>query len=61
MDDQPYGASDYMVNEVARRYAAEMVRHNLERAAELATTFADVGGYVYIDKQSITDIEIKLL
>lgn len=48
------------MNQVAREYATEVARHNLERAAELATTFADVGGYVYIEKQSITDIEIEL-
>ena len=33
ISDEPFGASDYAVNQVARRYATEMVKHNLERAA----------------------------
>lgn len=63
MDDQPYGASDYMVNEVARRYATEVARHNLERAANEAEVLYrghSFGDYV-VDKESITSLEIELI
>lgn len=62
MDDQPHGASDYMVNEVARRYAPEVARHNLERAAEKAKAIQyqhDHGSAV--DKESIINTEIELI
>lgn len=69
MDDQPYGASDYMVNEVARRYATEMVRHDRERVADSAKVQyfvvgekTDVGELTArVDKQSITSLEIELI
>lgn len=56
-------------DEVARRYATEVARHNLERAANQAKVIyfvvgenTDVGELTArVDKQSITSIEIELI
>lgn len=57
-----------MVDEVARRYATEMVRHNLERAASEAYvihTGTEKTSWqindIIVDKQSITSLEIELI
>lgn len=55
---------DKIINEVARRYATEMVRHNLERAANEAAIKHEIlaGCLVYTaDKQSILKLEIELI
>lgn len=68
MDDEPYGASGYVCTEVARRYATEVARHNLERAADRAKTLDVVTGNSFdqangirVDKQSILKLEIELI
>lgn len=53
---------DDMWEEVARRYATEVARHNLERAAEAAEVVHyqhDHGSAV--DKESILKLEIELI
>lgn len=55
--------TDERVGQAMREYATEMVRHNLERAAEKAQVTA-TGNYVLsyeVDKQSITSLEIELI
>lgn len=49
--------------EVARRYATEVARHNLERAANEAEVLYrghSFGDYV-VNKESITSLEIELI
>lgn len=48
--------------ELAREYATEVARHNLERAAESARTRTnDESTSIIVDKQSITSLEIELI
>lgn len=57
------GDVELLMNEVARRYATEVARHNLERAAEKAQV-TPTGNYVLsyeVDKESITSLEIELI
>lgn len=59
---------EVVLRDVARRYATEMVKHNLERAAENASLIdpsmnikCKSGHGFVVDKQSITSLEIELI
>jgi len=54
--------TDERVNQVAREYAIEVARHNLERAAEASRTRTnDESTSIIVDKETITSLEIELI
>lgn len=59
--DSSHEAVDPVLAEAMRKYATEVARHNLERAAEQATAYLDVRGWPTPSRESITSLEIELI